>query len=469
MKNRSGPWHRRFPLRARIIGAFTLGAIIATLFLVIITYGLSRESMLRQREASSQQQFFANARQVQGALRAEDPDFALILESLPSLSGSRSILRTSENTWVSLSLAPSDLPTLLIDEVKNASTARQMRYRLEGESQLAVGLRLRPSQISTLTDVAYFEITPLSEIESTLESLGLILILGAITTVLIGASAGLWASGRVLSPLTDISTVAQALAKGQFAARVETIDDPDLMPIIKSFNDMAATMEQRIAKDARFASDVSHELRSPLMTLRASIEVMQSRRIELSERASQALDLLADDVNRFEKLVQDLLDLARSNSGSIPSDLVNMTELVEATVAMFEEQPPISILDGANNALVIGDKRRLAQVFDNLLRNAEKYANGATLIEITQSEGRVQISVEDAGPGVSPSERELIFQAFTRGNAAKNRGTGAGAGLGLALVDEHTRRHGGSAKVENRRDGQRGARFTIDLPMVGRR
>ena len=81
------------------------------------------------------------------------------------------------------------------------------------------------------------------------------------------------------------------------------------------------------------------------MTLRASIEVMHSRRIELSERASQALDLLADDVNRFEKLVQDLLDLARSNSGSIPSDLVNMTELVEATVAMFEEQPPISILD----------------------------------------------------------------------------------------------------------------------------
>ena len=146
-----------------------------------------------------------------------------------------------------------------------------------------------------------------------------------------------------------------------------------------------------------------------------------------------------------------------------------MTELVEATVAMFEEQPPISILDGANNALVIGDKRRLAQVIDNLLRNAEKYANGATLIEITQSEGRVQISVEDAGPGVSPSERELIFQAFTRGNAAKNRGTGAGAGLGLALVDEHTRRHGGTAKVGNRRDGQRGARFTIDLPMVGRR
>ena len=117
MKNRSRLWHRRFPLRARIIGAFTLGAIIATLFLVIITYGLSRESMLRQREASSQEQFFANARQVQGALRAEDPDFALLLESLPSLSGSRSILRTSANTWVSLSLAPSDLPTLLIDVV----------------------------------------------------------------------------------------------------------------------------------------------------------------------------------------------------------------------------------------------------------------------------------------------------------------------------------------------------------------
>jgi signal transduction histidine kinase len=226
----------------------------------------------------------------------------------------------------------------------------------------------------------------------------------------------LWASGRVLSPLTDISTVAQALAKGQFAARVETIDDPDLMPIIRSFNDMAATMEQRIAKDARFASDVSHELRSPLMTLRASIEVMQSRRIELSERASQALDLLADDVNRFEKLVQDLLDLARSNSGSIPSDLVNMTELVEATVAMFEKQPPISILDGANNALVIGDKRRLAQVFDNLLRNAEKYANGATLMR---------------GPGYLLRSENLFFKPLPAETQQKTEVRAAAQALGL--------------------------------------
>ena len=90
---------RRLPLKRRVIGAFTLGAAVAALVLVIITYGLSRQSMLQQREESSQRQFFANARQVQSSLRAEEPNFTQLLESLPSLSGSRSIVRTGDGTW----------------------------------------------------------------------------------------------------------------------------------------------------------------------------------------------------------------------------------------------------------------------------------------------------------------------------------------------------------------------------------
>ena len=115
---------RRLPLRARVIGAFTLGAAVAALVLVIITYGLSRQSMLRQREESSERQFFANARQVQSSLRAEDPDFAQLLESLPSLSGSRSIIRTGDETWTSLSLTPNDLPSEFVVAVVEARDAR---------------------------------------------------------------------------------------------------------------------------------------------------------------------------------------------------------------------------------------------------------------------------------------------------------------------------------------------------------
>ena len=468
MKYRGLSW-RRLPLRARVIGAFTLGAAVAALVLVVITYGLSRQSMLRQREESSERQFFANARQVQSSLRAEHPDFTQLLESLPSLSGSRSIIRTGNETWTSLSVTPNDLPPQLVLAVIEASGARSMRYRLDDQPVLAFGLQLRPGGASTLNEVAYFELVPLEEMENTLESLALILLVGGALTVLVGVGIGLWASGGLLRPLTEISDAATSIAQGRFDTRLEEVRDPDLAALVDSFNEMAAAMENRITRDARFASDVSHELRSPLMTLRASIEVMQHRREELSDRTKQALELLNDEVLRFEHLVQDLLDLSRSDSGPMENDLVNIEELVKATLELTEGQASFEVIGTARGALVMGDKRRLAQVLDNLLRNAEKYGGGATRITIASNGGKIEIAVEDSGPGVAPSEQSLIFERFTRGAAARKRGAGDGAGLGLALVDEHARRHGGSARVEGKLDGGPGARFVITLPRAGRR
>ena len=231
---------------------------------------------------------------------------------------------------------------------------------------------------------------------------------------------------------------------------------------------MAAAMENRITRDARFSSDVSHELRSPLMTLRASIDVMQHRREELSDRTQQALDLLNDEVIRFENLVQDLLDLSRSDSGPMENDLVNIEELVKATLTSADGDIALEVAATAEGALVMGDTRRYAQVLDNLLRNAEKYGDGANQVTIISTGSAIEIAVEDDGPGVAPSERELIFERFTRGAAARKRGAGDGAGLGLALVDEHARRHGGNARVEGR-EGRTGARFIVSLPKAGHR
>ena len=468
MDSRGLPW-RRLPLRTRVIGAFTLGAAIAALVLVVITYGLSRQSMLQQREESSERQFFANARQVQSSLRAEDPDFTQLLESLPSLSGSRSIIRTGDETWTSLSLTPSDLPPVLISTVLEFPQAQTMRYRLDDQPVLTFGLQMRPSAASALEGVAYFEVVPLAEVESTLESLALILLVGGVLTVLVGVGIGLWASGGLLRPLTDISDAATSIAHGRFDTRLEEVSDPDLDALVRSFNEMAAAMETRITRDARFSSDVSHELRSPLMTLRASIDVMQHRREELPERTRQALDLLNDEVIRFENLVQDLLDLSRSDSGPMQNDLVNIEELVRATLASSEATTSFEVSPNAQGALVMGDKRRLAQVLDNLLRNAEKYGGGPTRITVSSAGKNIEIAVEDSGPGVAPSARELIFERFTRGAAARKRGAGDGAGLGLALVDEHARRHGGAARVEGKPDGDSGARFVVTLPKAGRR
>ncbi|HCB33972.1 MAG TPA: two-component sensor histidine kinase [Acidimicrobiaceae bacterium] len=458
----------RLPLRARVVGLFTLGAALAAVVLIVLTYGLTRESLLHQRQDSSRSQFFANARQVQASLRAEGPDFAVLLESLPSLAGSRPIVWTAPSTWRAPSLTPGDLPPDLVEAAIAASPALEMRYRQEGVPLLALGLRLRPAEVSQISRAAYFEVVPLVEIEDTLGTLRLILLLGGAVTVVGGAGIGIWASRRLLRPLADISAAAKSISQGRFETRVESSDDPDLADIVNSFNAMAATLERRIARDARFASDVSHELRSPLQTLRSSIAVLMRRRDELDEPAATALGLLSDDVDRFEQLVKDLLDISRADAaeGGLPLTLVNVADLVRHSVETIDHELSLAVEPDDGEFLVMGDKLRLAQVLDNLLRNAEKYGDGTTRVEVTRSDGSVRIAVEDDGPGVAPSERELVFERFTRGAAARKRGGGGGAGLGLALVFEHTRRHGGSARVESKTDGSRGARFVVELPLA---
>ena len=480
-RRRALDWLRRRPLRARVVALFTFGAAVAAIILVVLTYSLTRGSLLDQREESSRVQFFANARQVQASLRSENPDFGVLLESLPNLAGSRPIMWTGENTWRAPSLTPDALPDALVQEVQAADSAGafNMLYRLDGDPLLALGLRLAPEDISLLRNVAYFEVVPLAEIENTLNSLRTILLLGAAITIISGAGIGIFASQRLLKPLTDISTAATLISQGHFETRVSLSEDPDLEMIAHSFNEMAASMQRRIERDARFSSDVSHELRSPLQTLRSSIEVLIRRRHELSENSAAALDLLAGDVDRLEQLVKDLLEISQADSGESGLYLtpVNMAQLVRHSLEAFGrdriQDLSLTISAEADNALLVGDKRRLIQILDNLLRNAEKYGEGAVNVEMSVvtdelGESSILISVEDNGPGVAPSEREIVFERFTRGALARKRASGSGAGLGLALVYEHTLHHGGSSYVESKPDGSRGARFVVQLPLTSR-
>ena len=253
---------------------------------------------------------------------------------------------------------------------------------------------------------------------------------------------------------------------------LETSDDPDLRILTESFNDMAEALQQRVERDARFASDVSHELRSPLMTLAASVEVMESRRDEMPERAQAALDLLSSDVVRFQGLVEDLLEISRFDAGAIRLHLEELlaAEFVRQAVAVSSlPTTPIHVSERAEHALIRGDRRRLARVIANLIDNARAYGGGEPEISITIVDDaedpvtHLQIAVEDRGPGIAPSERDLVFERFARGGGAGRRTGSEGAGLGLALVDEHVRMHGGRVWVEDRLDGESGARFVIEL------
>jgi two-component system sensor histidine kinase MtrB len=455
----------RLGLRSRLTFAFALGAFVLSASLAAISYVAVRENLVNQRESTATRQAMLNARVLRDKLQGTPGGNELVeLSSLETPGGASPVLFRN-GAWVApnLETGREDLPLQLREVVAGGRPAR-MRYPLDEHTRIAIGVPI-PS-----INAAYFEISSFQDTEEALRSLAVSLGLAGAVTTIAGALLGRSASRRVLRPLQHVSAAAVAIAGGRLDTRVARIDDPDLGTLVHSFNDMASALQERIERDGRFASDVSHELRSPLTTLTASIQVLEGRRHELSERGQAALDLLTADVHRFSTMVADLLEISRFDAGAARLDLepVRISELVmHAVSAATDADVPVSISADAAACTVQVDKRRLVRVIANLVENAARYGGGATLVDVALVDDDVRIAVQDDGPGVPEVDRDRIFDRFARGtDVAGRRGSGEGTGLGLALVREHVQLHGGRAWVEDRPDGERGARFVVELPAV---
>jgi len=456
---------RQLGLRARILIAFTLGTFVLSFLLSASTWGFTRQSQLNQREDLAIARFFGNAGIVRNRLLnvGAGVDVQQLLASLPA-SSPVLILRVDGETRPvnpGLRFTDQDLPVSLRTSVDEGSAAI-MRYRVREEPVLALGMPL------PAIDGEYFEIVSLVDVESSLSILAAYLIAASLATTAAGAALGWWASGRTLRPLTDVGRAAQAIAGGRLDTRLDGSDDPDLAALVSSFNEMGRALQERIERDARFASDVSHELRSPLMTLAASVEVLETRRDDLPERSRAALDLLSEDVRRFQALVADLLEISRFDAGAVQLDLepVSAPEFIRQALRAATDRPvPVYVIGDPEELVVDLDKRRMARVIANLVDNADKYGGGVEGAGVRPVPGGVEIAVEDRGPGIPVEDRTRVFERFSRGGAAAgSRGIHSGVGLGLSLVAEHVRLHGGTVRVESRLDGETGARFVIELP-----
>lgn len=436
--------------------------------LAATTWGLTRESIVNQREGSATTQAFRNAAIITQRLASEETDDEQLRASMASLeseSASRALVRNREGSWTNQTTAFDEkaVPRSMLQMVSNGQPAR-MRVDVDGSPQLLIGIPL-PS-----VDGLYFEFVSLADAQDALESLSASLFGAAVVTTMAGAAIGWWASRRTLRPLAEVSVAAEAIAGGRLDTRLGAIHDPDLGVLVSSFNHMAEVLEGRIDRDGRFASDVSHELRSPLMTLSASIEVLASRREEMPDASARAaVDLMVADVARFKQLVEDLLEISRFDAGAARLELsaVRPGELIHQSVAWSQSPDvPIEIDPELADTVIRADKRRLVRVVANLLDNARKYGGGPTRIELTRLPGGLRIAVEDNGAGVPPEEREVIFDRFSRGTGSGRRTGSEGVGLGLSLVSEHVALHRGSVWVEDRPDGEDGARFVVEIPIA---
>jgi two-component system, OmpR family, sensor histidine kinase MtrB len=470
-------------LRARVTLTFALGALLLSAVLSVITFGLTRENVLNQREQTAVTTALRNATTAKSqveSLRAQltpspgpgsaqtGPCQALqpVLDGLPNPEGAWSLLylRTSDS-WCGTNTTrfeSADVPPALRDVMAQGDAGR-MRTDRSGTPMLVVGVPI------DVIDADYFEGESMADLQTTLEGLGISLFGASVLTTIAGGLLGFWASRRVFRPMLDVGSAATAIAGGRLDTRLPIGNDPDLDRITEPFNDMAQALQERIERDARFASEVSHELRSPLMTLAASVEVIENHRTDLPDRARTALDLLTADVDRFQQLVEDLLEISRFDAGAIKLHLeeVAVAEMViQAVSAVAGRAIPVRYDDDVADVIVRVDKRRFARVLANLIDNASKYADGPSGVTLERVGDAVRLGVEDRGPGIPEEEREVIFDRFSRGSESGKRATDSGVGLGLALVDEHVRLHGGRVWVEARPDGLDGARFVVELPIV---
>lgn len=462
----------RFGLRVRILLTFGLGSLALSAFLAATTYNLTRSSVLQDREKSALNAASPNAKDANNWIQGGVDDAKR--EMTASQLRSSGLVFNGEWTPVSTQLLDNRPPDLLLTEVAQSERPKYMRVQYGEELFLVMGFPLDVQTNGTVESAVYVELANLDDVRSTLGNIRNILILATAVTTVLGVLLGIVAASRAVRPLTAASRAAQAIAGGRLDTRMESTDDPDLEMITSSFNEMARALQTRIERDNRFTSDVSHELRSPLMTMTTSVEVMQSRRAEMPERAQAALDLLVADVHRFQVLVEDLLEISRFDAGAIRLDFEEfaVAEFVRQAIAISSApETRLSVLPGAEDVLVRGDRRRLARVIANLIDNGLAYGGGdldVTVFVPAQSllGQSVRITVEDHGPGVAPDERELIFERFARGASAGRRSGSEGAGLGLSLVVEHVKLHQGRVWVEDRPDGRPGACFVIELPTV---
>ena len=450
---------RSLGLRARVTLAFALGALLLSVSMAFLAFGVTRTNLVRQREDVSVRETYIHARLVREGLRTASPDVPRLLASLEAGAGSRAVVR-HRGSWFSSSLAlgRDALPPELRRTVDGGEPARQ-RFVNDGEPVLAVGVPVPAA------DALYFEVYDMHETDRALRVLSGALVAGAALTTLAGGGLGFWASRRALQPLREVSTAAADIASGNLRTRLDEHADSDLAALVSSFNRMVDALETRIERDARFASDVSHELRSPLTTIATSVEVLLSRQDELSDRGRRALELLAEDVKRFERLVQDLLEISRFDAGVIEltRDEVLLAELVrQAVKAGRWEHIEVEVLDGASECVVSVDKRRIERALANLFENASEHGEGLETVSVSFDGSMARVTVDDSGPGVPEEFRSLIFERFARGTASGQRSKGGGVGLGLSLVAEHIRLHDGRVWVEDAPTG--GARFVVELP-----
>lgn len=310
------------------------------------------------------------------------------------------------------------------------------------------------------TSAGSFELYYLFPLNAEADTIRLVqrtVVIASIALVALVAAMAIMVTRQVVRPVRVAARTSKLLAGGDLAQRIEVHGEDDIALLAESFNEMAESLQRQIGKleelsrlQQRFTSDVSHELRTPLTTVRMAAELLYNERHMFSPELARSTELLNNELDRFENLLADLLEISRYDAGvaHLESERVDLAGVVERAVRASEviaERQGVDLsLDIAQRpAFADVDARRVERIVRNLVGNAIDHAEGRPVnVRLAGNSEAVAISVQDHGVGLRPGEARLVFNRFWRGDPSRSRLTG-GTGLGLAISLEDARLHGG--------------------------
>jgi two-component system sensor histidine kinase MtrB len=296
------------------------------------------------------------------------------------------------------------------------------------------------------------------------------------TILLMGLAILAWfVTSRVTDPVREAAQIADQIASGDLDQRMQVRGEDDIARLAGSVNEMAASLQRQIVRletlsqlQQQFVSDVSHELRTPLTTVRMASEMIYDARGDFDPDMARSAELLRNQVDRFDILLSDLLEMSKIDAGASPLifgpvDIAKLTEtLLQEANHIAQEHSTSFSYSGTSNALVFADHRRVSRIIRNLLVNAVEHCEGSTIdVQVATNESCVSISVRDHGQGIAEADIPRIFGRFWRADPARPRTLG-GTGLGLSISAEDAELHGGKIDVWGLPG--KGAQFVLSLP-----
>ncbi|MER6627309.1 MtrAB system histidine kinase MtrB [Streptomyces sp. NPDC000987] len=370
---------------------------------------------------------------------------------------------------------PDDLRARIDKSTAAAQSYTRIVYSNGKESQpaLVIGKQVNdpngdPYQLYYLFPLTQEE-KSLSLVKGTLATAGLFVV------VLLGAIAWLVVR-QVVTPVRMAAGIAERLSAGRLQERMKVTGEDDIARLGEAFNKMAQNLQLKIQQledlsrmQRRFVSDVSHELRTPLTTVRMAADVIHEAREDFDPVTARSAELLADQLDRFESLLADLLEISRFDAGAaaLEAEPIDLREVVRRVVSGAEplaerKGTKIRVVGDLQPVVAEADARRVERVLRNLVVNAVEHGDGKdVVVKLAAAGGAVAIAVRDYGVGLKPGEATRVFSRFWRADPARARTTG-GTGLGLSIALEDARLHGGWLQAWGEPGG--GSQFRLTLP-----